>query len=189
MPYSSDFITYSEGANDDVNKFVWSGLGWDPKVGRRADPAALQPLLHRRSLHRSVRAGTARAGATTGAGRSPSNACVYTTLRAVPGHGARGDAARPEQLAVPAGAVSRVLRRVQSRAVCSTRRRSKSARSSGCATPPRPADSRHALAMDAADDPRQGRARSRPPNGGCASTCWRKRCSRASGMQLERRAV
>jgi hypothetical protein len=31
MPYATDFITYSEGANDDVNKFVWSGLGWDPK--------------------------------------------------------------------------------------------------------------------------------------------------------------
>jgi hypothetical protein len=24
------FITYSEGCNDDVNKMVWSGLGWDP---------------------------------------------------------------------------------------------------------------------------------------------------------------
>src|SRR5262249_36990749 len=24
------FITYSEGCNDDVNKFLWSGLGWDP---------------------------------------------------------------------------------------------------------------------------------------------------------------
>jgi hypothetical protein len=24
------FITYSEGCNDDVNKFIWSGLGWDP---------------------------------------------------------------------------------------------------------------------------------------------------------------
>jgi hypothetical protein len=24
------FLTYSEGVNDDVNKFVWSGLGWDP---------------------------------------------------------------------------------------------------------------------------------------------------------------
>jgi hypothetical protein len=32
MPYASDFITYSEGSNDDVNKFVWSGLGWDPKA-------------------------------------------------------------------------------------------------------------------------------------------------------------
>jgi hypothetical protein len=24
------FLTYSEGCNDDVNKFVWSALGWDP---------------------------------------------------------------------------------------------------------------------------------------------------------------
>jgi hypothetical protein len=24
------FLTYSEGVNDDVNKSVWSGLGWDP---------------------------------------------------------------------------------------------------------------------------------------------------------------
>jgi hypothetical protein len=32
LPYVSDFITYSEGANDDVNKIVWSGLGWDPKA-------------------------------------------------------------------------------------------------------------------------------------------------------------
>ena len=24
------FISYSEGCNDDVNKIVWSGLGWDP---------------------------------------------------------------------------------------------------------------------------------------------------------------
>ncbi len=26
------FITYSEGCNDDVNKFVWSALGWDPSA-------------------------------------------------------------------------------------------------------------------------------------------------------------
>jgi hypothetical protein len=32
LPHVSDFITYSEGANDDVNKIVWSGLGWDPKA-------------------------------------------------------------------------------------------------------------------------------------------------------------
>jgi hypothetical protein len=30
QPYTNGFITYSEGCNDDVNKFVWSGLGWDP---------------------------------------------------------------------------------------------------------------------------------------------------------------
>ncbi len=30
-PYSIGFLTYSEGCNDDVNKFVWSAMGWDPK--------------------------------------------------------------------------------------------------------------------------------------------------------------
>jgi hypothetical protein len=30
-PGTIGFITYSEGCNDDVNKFVWSALGWDPQ--------------------------------------------------------------------------------------------------------------------------------------------------------------
>jgi hypothetical protein len=30
-PYSIGFLSYSEGCNDDVNKFVWSSLGWDPE--------------------------------------------------------------------------------------------------------------------------------------------------------------
>ena len=30
QPYTIGFMTYSEGCNDDVNKFVWSALGWDP---------------------------------------------------------------------------------------------------------------------------------------------------------------
>jgi hypothetical protein len=29
---TTGFITYSEGCNDDVNKFVWSALGWDPEA-------------------------------------------------------------------------------------------------------------------------------------------------------------
>ena len=29
-PYTIGFIAYSEGCNDDVNKFVWAGLGWNP---------------------------------------------------------------------------------------------------------------------------------------------------------------
>ncbi len=28
--YAQGFITYSEGCNDDVNKIIWSSLGWDP---------------------------------------------------------------------------------------------------------------------------------------------------------------
>lgn len=31
MPSTMGFLTYSEGVNDDMNKFVWSGLGWDPQ--------------------------------------------------------------------------------------------------------------------------------------------------------------
>ena len=30
--YAAGFSTYSEGVNDDVNKFVWSILGWDPNA-------------------------------------------------------------------------------------------------------------------------------------------------------------
>ena len=33
-PYMNGFVTYSEGVNDDVNKFIWTALGWSAK----ADP-------------------------------------------------------------------------------------------------------------------------------------------------------
>ncbi len=32
LPDTIGFLTYSEGCNDDVNKFVWSSLGWDPTM-------------------------------------------------------------------------------------------------------------------------------------------------------------
>ena len=32
LPHSLGFITYSEGCNDDVNKCVWSSLGWNPEA-------------------------------------------------------------------------------------------------------------------------------------------------------------
>lgn len=31
QPSTQGFLTYSEGCNDDVNKFIWSGLGWNSK--------------------------------------------------------------------------------------------------------------------------------------------------------------
>ena len=31
-PHSIGFISYSEGCNDDVNKFLWSALGWNPEM-------------------------------------------------------------------------------------------------------------------------------------------------------------
>jgi hypothetical protein len=79
LPYVSDFITYSEGANDDVNKIVWSGLGWDPKMdvlqilreysryflGDRYTDSFAQGVL---ALERNWR------------GALASNASVYTTL-------------------------------------------------------------------------------------------------------------
>lgn len=37
FPGSNGFVTYSDGANDDVNKVVWTALGWDPD----ADPVAI----------------------------------------------------------------------------------------------------------------------------------------------------
>jgi hypothetical protein len=79
LPYVSDFITYSEGPNDDVNKFVWSGLGWDPKsdvlqilreysryfLGEQYTDSFAQGLL---ALERNWR------------GPLASNAAIYTTL-------------------------------------------------------------------------------------------------------------
>ncbi len=32
QPDSIGFLTYSEGCNDDVNKIIWCGLGWDPET-------------------------------------------------------------------------------------------------------------------------------------------------------------
>jgi hypothetical protein len=79
LPYATDFITYSEGPNDDVNKFVWSGLGWDPKtdvlqilreysryfIGPRYTDSFAQGLL---ALERNW------------GGPLAANASVYTTL-------------------------------------------------------------------------------------------------------------
>jgi len=58
-PYTDGFITYSEGCNDDVNKILWSALGWDPEadvavilreyaryfIGERWEDAFAQGLL------------------------------------------------------------------------------------------------------------------------------------------------
>jgi hypothetical protein len=34
-PYTNGFLTYSDGIHDDVNKVVWSALGWDPNTDLR----------------------------------------------------------------------------------------------------------------------------------------------------------
>lgn len=80
MGHASDFITYSEGPNDDVNKIVWSGLGWDPDrpvlqilreysryfIGERYTDSFAQGLL---ALERNWR------------GALAANDGVYTTLQ------------------------------------------------------------------------------------------------------------
>src|SRR5262249_35260469 len=34
-PHTAGFLTYSEGCHDDVNKVVWSALGWDERADVR----------------------------------------------------------------------------------------------------------------------------------------------------------
>ncbi|HOJ33896.1 MAG TPA: hypothetical protein PKY35_03405 [Candidatus Hydrogenedentes bacterium] len=34
-PYTDGFLTYSDGAHDDVNKVIWSARGWDPSLDVR----------------------------------------------------------------------------------------------------------------------------------------------------------
>jgi hypothetical protein len=79
QPYTIGFLTYSEGCNDDVNKMIWSALGWDPAariqdilmeysryfIGFRYADDFAQGLL---ALERNWR------------GPLASNASVYTTL-------------------------------------------------------------------------------------------------------------
>lgn len=36
QPYTTGFISYSEGCHDDVNKIIWSGLAWDPDATVRS---------------------------------------------------------------------------------------------------------------------------------------------------------
>ena len=80
QPYTMGFLTYSEGCNDDVNKIIWSALGWDPEadvvevlreysryfIGERYGDSFAQGLL---ALERNWQ------------GPLLTNAGVYTTLR------------------------------------------------------------------------------------------------------------
>ena len=107
------FITYSEGCNDDVNKIVWSALGWDPE-------ADVLDVL--RDFGRCLVGLNAREADDFAHGlfaleqnwRGPllSNSSVETTLAAVPGSRTARLAPGAGQLAVPAGALPRLLRRL-----------------------------------------------------------------------------
>ena len=106
------FIAYSEGCNDDVNKFVWNALGWDQEtpvvetlrqysrffLGERYTDTFAQGLL---ALEKNWE------------GPLLTNAEYRDDPPAIPGHGARGQPARPAQLAVSTGAVPGLLRRLR----------------------------------------------------------------------------
>ncbi len=80
QPHTIGFLTYSEGCNDDVNKAIWSALGWNPDqpvagilreyaryfIGARHEDTFAQGLL---ALERNWR------------GPLLANEGVYTTLR------------------------------------------------------------------------------------------------------------
>ena len=111
--FADGMVSYSEGCNDDVNKFVWSGLLWNPE----ASPKSILTEYSRFFIGddmadsfagRLVRAGTELART---AGLQPASRC---DARAVSGYGTARDAATEAQLAIPGSAVSRVLRRLYS---------------------------------------------------------------------------
>ena len=73
QPYTIGFLTYSEGCNDDVNKFVWSGLGWNPDAectdilrdyGRYFIGERNRPTASRRGCWRWSATGAARSPPT-----------------------------------------------------------------------------------------------------------------------------
>jgi hypothetical protein len=88
QPYTIGFLSYSEGCNDDVNKCVWSCLGWDPE-------ARVVDILRQYARY--------YIGEQRQRGGYPPT---------IPGHRTESLAGRPEKLALPAGALSRVLRRL-----------------------------------------------------------------------------
>ena len=122
QPYAdAGFLTYSEGCNDDVNKAVWSALGWNPEADVTAACCVITaatssvrtwPTTSRRgccALERNWR------GAAAGQRRGGRDA------GAVSGNGAQRDAAAEAELALPAGALSRLLRRLPARPAARTK--------------------------------------------------------------------
>ena len=113
--------------------------------------ARIQPLLHRRPATPIVSRRACWRSSGTGAGRWRRTRRWYTTLEQFQAMERDGRPARPAELALPAGAVSRLLRCVRPQPAAAGERRSRSARSRFCA-PPRRGRRRRAIA-DAARDP------------------------------------
>ena len=112
QPYTTGFITYSEGCNDDVNKFVWSSLGWDPGCQRHRYSSPIQPLFHRRRIRRFVRTGPAGTGTKLARPAGDQHRRVHDA-RTVPEHGGGCFACNATQLALPTSSLPRLLRRLR----------------------------------------------------------------------------
>lgn len=80
LPHTLGFLTYSEGCNDDVNKALWSGLGWNPE----ADPVEILREYSRYFIGAEHAEGFAQgllALERNWHGPLLTNEAVYTTLR------------------------------------------------------------------------------------------------------------
>jgi hypothetical protein len=108
LPYSSGFGSYSEGCNDDVNKFVErAGVGSRDESHRctaRLWALVCQPSLRRGFCPRPAGAGESVGGAAACQRRSGSHS------DALPDHGARCDSRRAAELALSASALPSLLR-------------------------------------------------------------------------------
>ncbi len=114
--YTNGFLTYSEGVNDDVNKIVWSGLGWNPEtpvveilrdfgryfIGEKFADGFAQGLL---ALERNW------------VGPLATNGGVDTALQQFQTMERAASPQVLEELAISGGAVSRLLRLLQSGAL------------------------------------------------------------------------
>ena len=112
LPYSAGFGTYSEGCNDDVNKFVWTALAWDPEA------KVIDVLRDYSRFFVSHRYAEDFAQGLLGlekAWQGPllANENVDAHLDALPDHGACRDPRRVAELALPARALPRLLRRLR----------------------------------------------------------------------------
>ncbi len=130
-PYSSGFVTYSEGCNDDVNKFIWSQLGWNPDaniadilrdysrffIGTDSSEAFAQGLIDLEGNWQ---------------GPLAANTGVATTLARFQALEVRATPAAAPQLAIPGSALSRLLRRLPAPPSCSPKPPCKIARWMRC---------------------------------------------------------
>ena len=85
--YTDGFITYSDGMHDDVNKTVWSLLGWDVNYDVRDGLIEYLPVSTSGTPWRNARRTVSTRWSRTGTGPLVLNGGVESTLGAVAGPG------------------------------------------------------------------------------------------------------